>query len=256
MMAKPEKPAATPEPEPQPPVDTAIVGGPGVDAPPAPPPLVTVKVGAREFQVSPEMAEAYAQRERDYEAGIARQGQELGELRARQREYDAQQARLRAAVVGDVSPQRPDVATELFTDPATALQRHKAEILAEWQQQQSIERGKAEFWDTFYAQHPDLSRAQEHWLVETVLQRHFRDLAALSVEEGQKKLGDLTRQAMLSIIKNRTPAHGGSPRTVIEGASPRPERSAASQADEGPASLSAVIQARRAARRRPATANR
>lgn len=203
-------PEATEQPQTLP--DPAVTGGPGVGpASPAQPERRTVKIGAREFAVDPDVAEAYAQREREYETGFARQGEELGQLRARQREWDAQQERLRAAVTGTpAEPATPDIDTELFVNPKAALQRLKAEIISEQETRQlqtrQAQESREQFWNDFYGQHPDLSKADDHWLIESVLQRNFRSLAAMTTGEGMKKLGDLSRDAILGIIKKRTPA--------------------------------------------------
>lgn len=249
---KPQPTAETPTPE-----SAVITGGPGVSTPSTAPELRPVKIGGREFQAPPDMAEALEKRERDYEAGIQKQGQELGELRGRLREWESQQERLRTALAPQgAQPAEPDIETELFTNPRAALARHERQILSRLEQQRQVETDREKFWRDFYGSHRDLSRDDDHWLVETILQRNFRDLATLPVDEGHKKLGDLTRQAMLRIMKRAPGSASGSPRTTVEGASAaRSDRSVAPAAeDDGPNSLTEAINAKRARKRAPVVA--
>ena len=253
------KPDATPSPEPQqtptPPAapDAAVMtGGPGVTPADAPGPA-KIRWDQRDWTVTPDVAEAWERREKQFEAKFAEYSQEIGALRQRAREWEAQQERLRTALVPNGQPNaEPDLDTLLFTNPKQALALHERQILAKLEGQRQVEKDRAEFWDTFYGTHKDLDRSHDHYLVESVLQRPFPDLASLPVEEGHKKLGDLTRAEIMRFLKKRASGSSGSPRTVVEGASGRVERSAAPAEDEGPRSLTDVINARRAMKRSPA----
>lgn len=245
--------SATPEPEPNP---TAVTGGPGISTPTtAAPDLRTVKIGGRDFQLPPDAAEAMSQREREYEQGFAKQGEELGRLRQQARDWESERERVRHAVNGaPATPQEPDYNTLMFTDPSAALQRFKQELQREIRGEREQQALREQFWTDFYGSNPDISR-DEHWLVEATLMRHFRELGTLGGPEGQKKLGDYTRQAMLGIIQKRAPSSTGTPRTVVEGASgARPERGASPKEATEPTTLSEVIAARRRARRQPVKA--
>jgi len=213
-----------------------------------------VRIGAKEFDLPVEIAEAIAERERVYEQGIQKQGQELGELRRVVRQWEDTQARLRQAITPQSASDGPNLGTQLFVDPDAALARFKTQILGEVQAAQMLQRQQEEFWQGFYASNPDLSREDDHVLVEALVQRHFRDLAPLDPSEARKKLGDLARTYLVNALKRHRPADESATaplRTVAESAggarTPKP-----SQEKEGPTSLGDLIRQRRATRARPA----
>jgi hypothetical protein len=257
MSTKP-KPTEPPTADPSTP-EPVTRGGPGVPGPdPSPEPGTpaapagstrAVKIGGRDFSVPEDLAEVLAQRERDYEAGIQRQGQELGTLRRQVTEQHELLSGLRQAF-GPKAPAGPDWNTLVFENPAKALELHRQAIVDEVTARQTAQKELDGFWRSFYKANPDLDEAEDGPLVEFIVTRHASDLAPLSHKDGtaQKKLGELTRRYILRFARKGGADEPEEPtRAIVEGGGQTRTRSAPAEPD-GPRSLSAAIKARRDAK--------
>lgn len=138
---------------------------------------------------------------------------------------------------------------ELFADPKGAIkkaisiarQETAQELRAEYQR----DRGTTQFWDKFYALHPDLR--QDHDLVEVTLNSNLSTLANIRVEDAYTKLAELTRERILRYA-------GGErrkPKARVEGGTGTPATPAPAPVREAnePTSMSDFIRARRMRRR-------
>jgi len=158
--------------------------------------LVPVKIGRREVFVTPEAAEAYAEREQEFARGITVDRQAQQELeRLRSIERSLQQT---------LHPQPPqpqeDLAQVWYTDPTRAAKMVEERTERRLEQKFSTVLAERDFWDNFYRQH-------EHYRDDTRLVRmlageHFQELMALpTVQQRIDRLGQLTGNEILRISR-------------------------------------------------------
>lgn len=140
---------------------------------------------------------------------------------------------------------------ELFANPKDALKKAmtmtavsvEKKLRAEYQR----DRGTSQFWDKFYAKHPDLR--DDHDLVEVTLNSNLPDLANIRVDDAYTRLAELTRERILrytggAVRKNpKARAEGGSGGPPVGGA-PAPK-----QDEVKVTSLSQFVRSRREKRR-------
>lgn len=249
-----------------------LKGGPGSSgdpaagsaAPPAPKPAaadpqdeprrVKRKIGGRELELDPDVADAIDEREREYARGYGNVSQELAELKRRL-----------PAPAPPPKPAEPDWNTLMFDRPAEAVGHIRREIneqvsaaKSELETRYESERRRERFWATFYRANPDL--AGEELLVDSILQRDQSALSPLPVEEGQSRLADAVRKEILRIARvarERDSRDDEQPvpqrRASVEGAretteGQRGRRQTAEREDEGPTSITEALRERRAAR--------
>lgn len=229
--------------------DAAVmVGGPGLDAPPDKPESAPVTpqaqeytIGGRKFSVDPELARSLEQRESDFNRKLNENSRELGELRKL-----VQPARQEPPVKG--------YDTLLFENPTEAVNRLKSEITAEVTSLYQQDKAQTDFWNGFYSKNQDLDRQDDDMLVRGVLQQNWNSLHALPPQEAAERLANLTRRQILRYSQKAKLEDESTPnpatRTFVEPASHPSPRPAPRAVDEGPATLTDVIKARRAARAR------
>jgi len=146
------------------------------------------------------------------------------------------------------TPAEPDIDTLWFENPKKARdmikQELRQEIVGEYRQDQALRT----FWEGFYRSHDDLR--DDDWMVRSLFQEHFNELADLPTRQAQEKLGEITRTQILRLTR-KTKTNDTTPRDLLEPASgDRPPRPAA-QDDDEPKSISGLIAARRAERNKP-----
>lgn len=229
--------------------DAAVMnGGPGSERPepehkeePAPS-AQEVTIAGRKFSVDPELARQLEQREQDFNRKLNEHSQELGQLRK--------------LVQPQVVEQPKGYDTLLFENPNEAINRLKKEIREEVVGEYVQDQTQQKFWNGFYSKHKDLSRDDDDFLVRGVLQQNWQTLSPLAPEEASEKLADLTRRQILRYSQKSKVEDENqpitAPRTQVESASRPMPRPAPAREDEGPATLTDVINQRRAARRRGA----
>lgn len=252
-----DDPKPRPEPEPTPPPDDdpdrhIRRGGPGDEpaepaAEPTPEPASTstrVKIGRREFDVTPDIAAAMEERERDYMRGIS--------LDRRDRE-ELDRYRRAAQPAQSPAPTGPDFNTLLFENPTKALEMHGQQIEARMEAKYRSEQASARMWTKFFEDHPDLS--EERLLVQARFQADYEEIADLPTSKAMDVLADNVRRDILRISRKSRGAGSVTPlptnRATVEGATG--ERTAPpprANPDDEPTSLSAEIKRRAAARRR------
>lgn len=220
----------------------AVVGGPGAEPEPPQPKLVTVKHGGRELQVSEDVAAVWQEREREYEQRMSKQGAELGEYRKRWQQVEP-------LLKQPETPKEPDINTLWFENPQAAYQKIVTDVETKIEAKYRQDQAFRSFWDGFYRKHDDLR--EDDWVAKTVFQENFNELAELTPDKAQEKLGELTREKILRVARKfKTTDDNRTRPTLLEPASgDRPPRPTRNEEDEGPNSISELIQQRRAARR-------
>lgn len=219
---------------------------PAPAAPPAPPQepvqLVNVRIGARDFALPAEAAEAYQNREREFSRGITMD-------RERQQRLEALETWRQQVVAGpgsQMQPQppnagqppfsgqppgqppqlSPDFNVLWFQDPARAAQMVEARTAAKWR----AEMAERDFWNDFYRQN-DIYR-EDDFFVKTLATRHYNELIQLpSVQARIDKLGELTGNEILRLSRKAAPGNGapqppapGAPAAPRSGERPSGER--------------------------------
>jgi hypothetical protein len=253
MARKPKEQEDPDEPEPKAPADpdaALLRGGPGQDpAEPAAEPEPTpdqptrarVKIGKKEFEVDPEIADAYAAREREYADGIRMDREARAELDRYRR----------AAQPTPPKDDEPDLNTLIFENPKKALELHGQQIEARLEARYRTEQAYRAFWETFYKNNPDLE--EEDTFVRARFTSIFNDIADQPTGKAQDALADDVRREILRISrKARTSDDTPPPRTraIVEAPSgDRPPRAQRSEEDDLPTSLSDAIRRKVAARR-------
>lgn len=137
----------------------------------------------------------------------------------------------------------------LFSNPAEAVRRIKAEAVAEASQgltaKYNQDQNTQKFWGDFFEANKDLSKDDKD-LIELMLNKHLSELANIPVADAMKRLADLTRERLLRYAGGGRRKGG---KAVAEGASvPTPKTPQAPPPRV--TSISDVLKARAAARRK------
>lgn len=149
------------------------------DNEPQAPVMVQIRLNGRTVTVTEEVADLIHAREEEQKRIIGRQGEELGQLRARTRP-EPQQA-----------PEPSDNDDlEFFTSPSKAMAKRLAEAeeraYKKIQADLDIKERQKQYWGKFYADNKDLSDHEE--VVQFVVQKHYDDLKDLSPAESQREI--------------------------------------------------------------------
>ena len=196
-----------------------------------------VTINGRKFVVDPEMAEAMAQRDRDFDRKLNEHANELGQLR-----------KLAQGITQSQPPAPKGYDTLLFEDPVGAVNRLKNEIRQEYIQEKKLD----QFWNKFYRTNKDLDRDEDDFIVKAILNENLQSLATLPEEDAAAKLADLSRRQILKYqSKNKQDDNEPTPRTRVESPSRATVR-AVPPKDEGPTTLTQLIKQRRQARTKTA----
>ena len=204
------------------------------ETPPAAPSVREVTINGRKFQVDPEMAEAMAQRDRDFDRKLNEHANELGQLR-----------KLAQGITQSQPPAPKGYDQLLFEDPVGAVNRLKAEIRQEYVQEKKLE----QFWNRFYRSNKDLDRDEDEFIVKAILNENIQTLANLPEEDAAARLADLSRRQILKYQARQKEDEQESARTRVETPSRTTPRAAAPK-DEGPTTITQLIKERRAARQK------
>lgn len=145
--------------------------------------------------------------------------------------------------------------TDLFTAPTATLERVRAEAVEQAKTEvmtayQQAENQRA-FWAEFYRVNPDLK--EDDMVVRAVLQNNFGEYSKLSVATVIEKLGTASKEKVLAIQSRGKGGKSKPGKQAAEGGNhPTPEQSnegAGNEESQQPGGLSAVLKARRDARR-------
>ncbi len=255
----------TPEAPPQKPTDADVmVGGPPVppalkepEKPAEPPAATKLKLGSKEYEVAPDVAEAIESYRRELNERDGRRGSEVERLR---REMED----LRKSVTPPVEPKKPDAPQP--PNPLLVLEnpeQYQREMLAyvngvnalrdqalreEYQKAERARQedaGRKENWDRqvskFYQTHQDLVGEED--LVDLVWKQHFEEIRSLPVTEGFEKVADLARERILRYA-SRGKDKDAPAAPKLEGSRTRQSAPVAPAKDEPTGSLSASIRAK------------
>lgn len=217
-------------------------GGPGSETPPpaepVKPQVSEITINGRKFAVDPDLAQTLAQRDRDFDRKLNEHAAELGELRKLKQQFQPPQ------------PEQPKgYDTLLFENPTEAVTRLKNEIRQEYTQEKELER-----WRNRFYTRTGLDEDEDGPLVMAVYNQNAATLAPLGLsDEAIDKLGDMVNQRILGYSRKAKledePTDKNAPRTQVEPASrPRTPVRTPQPEEEGPATITDLLKARRAAR--------
>ena len=245
---------AAPPPDPD---EGLLVGGPHGQPPPpeeggepATPSAETVKLAGKEFALDPEVAQAIQAREQEMQRKLTEHSQELGDLRRRDQERLAAEEAARKAAM----PQQ-DISSRLFEQPEVVLNELEERIVNRMTGMYAQQTSQNDFWQSFYAQNPDLDRLTDHFIVQAVLNQHMPELQAASTKTGeaQAKLGELTRTQILRLSQKQSQSGDETTRptgrAVVESAGIRKPAPVKEPEDDTPKTFAEISKKRRDARR-------
>jgi len=208
-----------------------VEGGPGGGEPQ----LQRVKIGSREFDLTPEVAEAIAAREQEF---VKQAGQVTDAIKSL-REAGRQPARAQQTsqvVSPDDIFSGLDLDTDLYSDPKKVLgqfadrlsQRITTQLTGAYQARET----EKTFWDTFYKENSDL--VGDEMIVNAVLSANYNTLKDVKAGEAKNQLAELVRAETIRISKKIKPVE--SREVGIEGSSIKtstPQKKEARQVDSG-----------------------
>lgn len=171
------------------------------------------------------------------------------QLRQTQQELADMRTRVAPQTVTPPAPQPEEVDWEkaLFENPKQAvaqiIETTKKAVRAEYVQDQ----GRREFWNRFYAKHPDLE--DSHELVQMTLNANMSSLGNKSIPDAIRDLSALTRQKIASYIQGQGKNTRRTNRAQAEGGGPAPQQRTAPRTETSePQTLGSLIRKRRAAK--------
>jgi len=231
----------TQEPPAENPEAAVMRGGPGIEenppeeTPPAAPTVREVTINGRKFQVDPEMAEAIAQRDRDFDRKLNENSNELGRLRKLAQD----------AIQPTAAPQAKPYSQLLFEDPDGAVQRIQREVEQRIEGKYIQEKKLEQFWNKFYRSNKDLDRDDDDFIVKAVLNENLNSLANMPEDEAASRLADLSRRQILKYSGKNKDQTDEEPisRARVESAS-RPSARPAQPREQGPTTLTDLIKQR------------
>jgi hypothetical protein len=242
-LAQPEQEAAQ-QVEQENPDAEILVGGPGQEEAQVEeseqPQLVEITISGKKYRVTPEVADAMSQRERDFDRKLNLNTQELGDLRKFKRQFDQ-----------PPQPSEPkggvDYDTLIFEKPSEALKAFKEELRKEFTSQYQADKKAENFWRSFYAKNNDLDPVEDDDIVQTVVARNWGELGPMEPGQAQERIAELARDRILRMTKRFHVNGNGNDRTIVEpSSSPMPK--APAREDTGPKTMSDIIRKRRQAR--------
>jgi len=255
-MAKQAKGPGQAAPPPDPDTDL-MVGGPHGQPPPpeeggepATLPEHFVKLAGKDYAVDPDVAQAIQAREQEMQRKLTEHSQELGDLRKR----DQERLRVEEEARKAAQPQQ-DVGNRLFEQPEQVLSELEERIVSRVTGMYVQQTNLTDFWQSFYAQNPDLDRITDHFIVQAVLNQHMDELHSVSTKTGeaQAKLGDLTRTQILRLSQKQSQrgeeTTGPTGRAVVEGGGPRKPLPVKEPEDDTPKTFAEISKRRRDARK-------
>lgn len=160
-----------------------------------------------------------------------------------------------------VEEDEDDLTVRLFSDPKSVLEELKKNIIStvrtEMTSEYTQDQSQRQFWNDFYEENKDLNRKTDHGIVEMVLRKNLKGLADMQTSDAGKKLADLAREEILSIIgrHNKNGKSGNraatfeAPSTEVRRSQQKTESAEDSEEEKRP-SLSQLIKKRRDAKRR------
>lgn len=212
--------------------------------PAAAPQTVEIEVEGKKIAVQPEVKAALdAAAKAAKDAGVAATEVET-RLKA---QLDELQKKLEPAKKDAADP-LDGIDTTLFANPKEAaraiIDRAKEELRAEL----GVSNAQKQFWSDFYEAFPELKG--DDLVVKAIMGRDYPDLQPLKVAEAIKKLGESTQAYLLERgVKREKPAKGQKTETGTESAGKGTKKDDVSESSPNAGGLTAVLRARREARR-------
>lgn len=161
-------------------------------------------------------------------------------------------AKLPAPKADDANDPLAGIETEIFADPKSAAKKiieiAKQLATGEIAQQNAATNAQTAFWNSFYEEYPELK--EDDLVVKAVMNREMASLRPLKVADAIKKLGQDTQKYLLDRgVKREKPKKGKELEGGNERGPRKPNASTESEGSQPAGGISAVLRARREARR-------
>lgn len=175
-----------------------LAGGPGQ---PIDEDLQEIKIGGETFQVSTDVAEAIAAREKDFQTQFDKQGSELGDLRKAvgkaNLEPPPKKSDTSKKVDGGDNAQAGSLFEQFLENPEAFVQKIKDEAVEQaaslYRQDKSMDR----FWDEFYTDNPGFKKIKG--IVNSVLAQNMDELGELQLDRAKDRLTELVNDEVLNV---------------------------------------------------------
>jgi hypothetical protein len=233
--------------QPKTPTDAEVLsGGPGIESPepkesPAPVTRKKVKLSGNEYEVDDALSAAIEAREAEFQRKLSEQSEEVGRARDIISKWKPIETK------SEVKDEDEELAALMFENPKEAIKRIRQTTVKEVEAKYNADQGQREFWQDFYAAHPELRHAG--WVAQQVLTQNFESWRTLSVRASIEKLAVATKEQILAL--NQEGDEAAPRRTKVEGTgdapSPKPEKK---EDKTAPVPLTTLISRRREARRK------
>lgn len=170
------------------------------------------------------------------------------------------QATLAAPIADPAAPAKrtaDEALAEFFADPAGYETKLEQRILNKAAAAQAAAKNMDNFWGGFWSDNKELKQDKHESFVNGILAANRATLDPLSMTDARAKLGELVRDAIISVGGARPKSNEG--RAMVEGGGSPAPKAPAKDADSGKApagSLSAAIKKRQADRRKLAEAGK
>lgn len=197
-----------------------------------------VTINGKKYSVDKEMA---AELKREQESSKARREEVERELQESRSNRQAPQP----------AAQEEDDSDLVFRDPAKFKENVKAEIRAEYQQEQTRKSSQEEFWKGFYRVNNDL-KIDDKWVAEKVIADQYDELASSGMSNAKiyERVGEMTRERILS-LSGKGKGEPTNKARPVEGGSANPPKDEGVEAKpkvDGVRSISDVLKERKKAR--------
>lgn len=145
-----------------------------------------------------------------------------------------------------------DLGTKIWEDTPAALKslrdEIKKEVTTELRGEYQSARSEEKFWDDFYRHNKTFDRAEDHWVVQAIVQENFASWKDLPVARVREELAKETekRLARIEARKDRGGDPKGATLSLSSASAPSPRRETVP--DAGPTSVSEWLRNRHKAR--------
>jgi hypothetical protein len=142
----------------------------------------------------------------------------------------------------------------VFEDPDAAFRRHEEEIIQKIERRYEGVQKAEKFWGRFYKDNQDtLDRDEDDFMVKAIMQEHADELGQLPETKIGERLAELVQDKLLRYSRRSkledSATDTTAARTRVEPASRSTPRAPARE-PEGPTTMTDMIKARQAARRK------
>ena len=125
--------------------------------------LVKVKMGEKEFLMTPDQAEALKEHDKKFARKLNETSDELGRLRNLERTFFEKDKK---GADTETGTEEEDIEDLILTNPKKAVEKIETRILTNLENRQMVESERKthqeNFWNNFYTEHPELKKFEKH----------------------------------------------------------------------------------------------